>query len=69
MGDQIVYAAVQSWAVQLDEKFRCTCGTAWEDYGMYGMAAVGECNVACGGNSTQKCGGKGRNTVYRLSKY
>ena len=43
----------------------CFCG---DSYGSYGPAGSdSECNMACSGDSTIKCGGGWRNSVYRIS--
>lgn len=42
---------------------QCFCGNA---YGRSG--AANNCNMACGGNPAQMCGGSWANSVYRVSK-
>jgi hypothetical protein len=40
----------------------CFCG---QSYGAYGPADASDCNMACGGNGGETCGGTWRNNVYR----
>eukprot|EP01043_Picozoa_sp_COSAG02_P014239 COSAG02_NODE_584_length_19995_cov_3.209439_1_plen_2268_part_10 len=40
---------------------RCSCDNS---YGTYGEVDETECNMECGGNDMQTCGGRGTNSVY-----
>lgn len=42
---------------------QCFCGNS---YGSLGRASDAECSTPCAGNSSQRCGGGWRNSVYRV---
>ena len=44
--------------------FQCFCD---DDIGIYGRKSETECWIGCSGNPFQTCGGKWRNSVYRVS--
>ncbi|CAH1798945.1 unnamed protein product, partial [Owenia fusiformis] len=41
---------------------QCMCGN---EYGRYGLRPDSECNMACAGNNTLKCGAGWRNSIYK----
>ncbi|XP_014680061.1 PREDICTED: WSC domain-containing protein 2-like [Priapulus caudatus] len=43
----------------------CRCGMA---YGKHGQVAETDCNDACEGDGSDMCGGKQRNSVYRINQ-
>ncbi|PAA92819.1 hypothetical protein BOX15_Mlig013640g1 [Macrostomum lignano] len=42
----------------------CSCGFT---YGLHGAATEDSCSANCPGNSTQRCGASGRNSMYELT--
>ncbi len=44
----------------------CYCGNA---YGKFGLASLNNrfCNITCQGNSSEICGGKNANSIYRTT--
>ncbi len=55
------YAAVQNMR-------DCYCGNTGDDYARYGEVGEGECNQACIGDPSQKCGGDVRQNVFDLGR-
>ncbi len=41
----------------------CYCDNS---YGVYGIGNLTDCNMPCSGNNQQICGGRWRNSIYRI---